>query len=63
MGLLWELFQESQISARKTSHLSLEEAVQEQDKVIAELCDMIGEMAKRIDQLEAQIYEPSGAEG
>lgn len=53
MSLLWELFQESQISKRRTDHASLEQAVAEQDEIIAGLCDMVGEMARRIDQLEA----------
>lgn len=55
MSLLWELFQESQISKRKKDHASLEDAVRDQDEIIAQLCDMIGEMAQRIDHLEAVV--------
>lgn len=55
MSLLWELFQESQISKRRSDHSSLEEAVEDQDEIIAGLCDMIGEMAKRVDALEQQL--------
>ena len=55
MSLLWELFQESQISKRKTDHSSLEETVVDHDEIIASLCDIIGEISKRVDQLEAQI--------
>ncbi len=53
MSLLWELFQEYQIGQRKTDHQSIEEMVTTHDKEIGELVDIIGEMAKRIDQLEA----------
>jgi hypothetical protein len=56
MSLLWELFQEYQIGKRRTSHDSLEQVVTEQDEEIAGLCDIVGEMAKRIDELEAQVY-------
>ncbi len=56
MSLLWELFQESQISKRRTDHTTLEETVAEQDQIIASLCDIVGEMAQRIDVLEQQQF-------
>lgn len=56
MSLLWELFQEYQIGKRKQDNRSLEETVLDQDEIIAQLCDFVGEMAKRIDELEAEVY-------
>ncbi len=60
MSLVWELFQEYQIGKRKNDNATLEETVSIQDEEIAGLCDIVGEIAKKVDELEAQLAEFKG---
>jgi hypothetical protein len=58
MSLLWELFQEYQIGKQKSNHSSLDELVAQHEQDLMTLGELVGQMAQRIDELEAQVYGP-----
>jgi hypothetical protein len=59
MGLFWELFQEHQLGQRQQGIDNVADHVSALDDDLTWLYDVVGKMAQRIDELEAQLSNGS----
>jgi hypothetical protein len=63
MGLLWELFQELQISKRKGDGASLEDRVAELEDELIRLESILEPMVRRLETITGEDLDGDGASG